>query len=76
MVSIAHEQTDTPSSALVYRLAKHPPSAGFPSPSEGAAPPVPPSGLLGRPFGKEIKRKKSFIAALATIKNVLKKLCL
>ena len=38
-------------------LAKHPPSAGFPSPSEGAAPSAPPLVASGAHLGNQKKNK-------------------
>ena len=51
------------SSNFRNRLAKFPPSAGFPSPSGGVAPSAPPLGHLRRPFGRPppsaaVKEKK------------------
>ena len=47
----------------IYSLAKHPPSAGFLSPTGGAAPRAPPSRHPRRPFGSTppsavVKEKK------------------
>ena len=36
---------------FISKLAKYPPSAGFPSPSGGVAPSVPPLGAAGAPDG-------------------------